>query len=575
MASPRLFFCLLLLVVVAALPGGCAEWSFEADLEGPRVVGASLVGPRSIEVGTAEVLEVRFSEPIDPESLGTGSLVLVPWETVGNCELVPTCPEGSCERGRCQIDPLREADLKRIDRGDFDPEIAILWSLGESAAGPQTRLRIWPEVALAGRWRHSLVIGGGLRDLAGAPLVDEAGERMRWRRDFVTAGAGSSGPEAKLVMPSVAEQVPPNLARVLTEFPRPVAQEFADSSLDLLGENGSTVQLIDPEACAGWVPGYCLQWRIEGSLEPALAYRLGGGSLVDRSGRKAVDPHGIQWFMTAASADDLPPDPASVQVEQRARCVHARVIGGEALSLRLEVDGRSAMASSVALPGQEEPYVLEVALALDPWPSPGSELSVAIELEDRAGNRAADLRLIDAPGVLLPPLALVEVLANPAGSEPDQEMIELLDLRTDGSETVQSGLWIADRPWQEVAEAIALGDAPGRLLPAFTSVPGQRTVVVGENYSLEDPGDPAPIAGAVVVRVGGSLGSGGLGNGGEALVLYDLESAALVSAYERPIAVKAAADQGRSVVNVHPGGCDVATSWQKHPLGASSPGWAP
>ncbi|HFE44672.1 MAG TPA: hypothetical protein ENJ18_04140 [Nannocystis exedens] len=574
MASPRSrFFCLLTLVFWVQLIGSCVDGSLRADLEGPQVVSASLVGPRSVEVGTAEVFEVRFSEPLDPESLGIGSLVIVPWESVGDCEFVPTCEEGSCERGRCQIDPLSEADLKRIDRGDFDPEIAIEWSLGESAAGPRTRLRIWPEVALAGRWRHSLVIGGGLRDLAGAPLVDDSGQRTRWRRDFVTAGVGSSGPEAELVVPSVGEQVPPNLGRVLTEFPRPVAQEVAGLSLDLLGENGSIVPLVDPEACAGWVSGYCLQWRIQGALDPASAYRLGGGSLVDRRGQEAVEPHGTQWFITGATADDLPPDPSSVQVERRARCVHARVIGSEALTLRLEIDGRSAIASSVATPGQDEPYALEVALALDPWPSPGTEISLAIELEDRAGNRAADLRLLDPPGATLPPLAFSEVLANPAGAEPDQEMIEILDLRTNGPETGQSGLWIADRPWAEVAAAIASGGAPGRILPAFSSVPGQRTVVVGQDYNPDDPGDPAPLAGAVVLHVGGSLGSGGLGNGGEPLVLYDLESAALVSSYEQPISVQTA--QGRSVVNVHPGGCDVATSWQKHPLGTSSPGWAP
>ncbi len=575
MACLRSVFLVFLLAALATLTGACGEWLFDADLEGPRVIGASLVGPRSVEVGVAEVLELRFSEPLDPKSLGVGSLALVPWESVGSCDLTPSCAEGSCERGRCQVDPLSDADLKRIDRGEYDPEVALVWSLGETAEGPGTRLRIWPEVALAGRWRYSLVLGGGLRDRAGAPLVDDTGERVRWRRDFVTAPSGSSGPEAALIMPRVAERVPPNLGRVLTEFPQPVAKEFAEASLDLLGEEGAVVRLVDPEACAGWVPGYCLQWRIEGSLAPASAYRLGGGSLVDRRGRSAVEPHAIQWFITGASADEVPPDPGSVQIELRARCLHARVVGAEALSLRLEIDGRSVTASSVAAQGQAEPFDLEVALALDPWPVPGVELSVALEIEDRAGNRAADLRLLDAPGPELPPLALVEVLANPVGAEPDQEMIELLDLRTEGPKTVHSGLWIADKPWAEVAAAIAEGDAPGRLLPAFSSVPGQRTVLVGQAYSYEDPGDPAPIAGTVVVTVGGSLGSGGLGNGGEALVLYDLESAALVSAYERPIAVQAAADQGRSVVNVHPGGCDVATSWQKHPLGASSPGWAP
>ncbi|MCA9636989.1 MAG: hypothetical protein KC420_13265, partial [Myxococcales bacterium] len=95
----------LLLAFLVTSASACVEWEADADLEGPRVIAASLAGPRTLEVGVAEVHEIAFSEPIDPASLA-GALAIVEWEEVGRCDLAPLCAEGSCERGRCQVDPL-------------------------------------------------------------------------------------------------------------------------------------------------------------------------------------------------------------------------------------------------------------------------------------------------------------------------------------------------------------------------------------------------------------------------------------------------------------------------------------
>ncbi len=547
---------------------GCTEWSPRADLEGPRVLSASLVGPRSVEVGVAEILEVSFSEPLDPESLSAGSVAIVPWVEVGRCDRTPHCDIGSCERGRCQVDPLSTGDLGRLDRGVYEPEVALQWSLGPSAAGPSSRLEIWPEAALAGGWRHSLILGGALRDRSGAPLVDDEGERSGWRRDFVTAPPGSSGPEAKLVTPASGELVPRNLARVVTEFTAPVDDALLGASLDLLGEDGSRALLEEPVPCAGWVPGYCLEWSLSAPLEPGVAYRIGGGSLRDRRGRSAVVPHLFEWFAASPVADEEPPDPGQVRVERRGGCVHAVLEGDEPLTLQLELDGRVATAGGAA--GER----LEVAIRIDGSPPQGS-LTASLTLEDRAGNRASDSRDVDLSGADIPPLALVEVLANPAGREPDQEMVELVDVRVDGPTLEVEGLWFADLAWSEVAAALIAGDPPGRPLPSFLSVPGQRTVVVGDRYVLGDPADPDPDAETTLVVLDGSLGAGGLGNGGEPIVIYEPLTATLVTSYERPLEVRGAADQGRSAVNSHPSACDVGAAWEVHPLGVSSPGWAP
>jgi hypothetical protein len=97
-------------------------------------------------------------------------------------------------------------------------------------------------------------------------------------------------------------------------------------------------------------------------------------------------------------------------------------------------------------------------------------------------------------------------------------------------------------------------------------------VIVGDAYALGDPGDPDPPVGAALVTLDGSIGAGGLSNGGEPLTIYDPETAARVASYATPLASDG---QGRSAVNDHPGACDIAGAWRPHPLGASSPGWSP
>ncbi|MCA9662612.1 MAG: hypothetical protein KC486_30005, partial [Myxococcales bacterium] len=286
-ASRRLAALVVGILAVCVACAACVLDGLTADLEGPRVVASSLVGPRTIELPVAEPLVVEFSEPLDPASLTPGSVVVVPWEEVGSCALTPECVEGSCERGRCMIDPLRESDLRAIDRGEFTAAVGLRWALMAGSAGPGTRLEITPEVAYAPRWRHSLVLGAGLRDRSGAPLLDDDGARGRLRRDFVTSTEGSSGPEARLAVPAVGELVPRNLSTVATEFVRPVGDGFDGATIDLLGDDGSSAALVDPQPCAGWVPGFCLRWRVDRRLAAGVVYRMGGGALVDPHGRSA------------------------------------------------------------------------------------------------------------------------------------------------------------------------------------------------------------------------------------------------------------------------------------------------
>src|SRR5690606_21080880 len=198
--------------------------------------------------------------------------------------------------------------------------------------------------------------------------------------------------------------------------------------------------------------------------------------------------------------------------------------------------------------------------------------------EDRAGNHSEATASLVAgasfdPG--LPALAIAEVLANPAGKEPQQEFVELVDLREEGGPRPAVGLRIVDRPWDEIAAALGEGQAIGAVIPDFATAPGQRVVIVGASYDLAAIDDPRPPPGALVVRLGGALGSGGLGNAGEPVTLFVAAPPALIAEYGAPLPTHRGEDQGRSVVLVDPGGCDTRASWAHQPLGASSPGQEP
>jgi len=552
-------------LVVSLMVVGCVEAPWAVDLAGPRVVRASIAGPRAIEVPVLATIEVELSEALDPASVHAGSVALVEWEEVGSCERTPVCEEGSCERGRCMVDPLSAGDLRAIDRGAHEATIDLEFAV----EGPFLRIR--PRAPLRPRARHSLVLGAGLRDRQGAPLSDEEDLQARWRVDLVTAEEGSSGPQARLAGPISGEAVPTNLEEVVTTFARPVAIErLSGATLALEGEDGGTIELASPTACAGWVPGFCLRWALPGALMPSTRYRLGGGALVDRRGAAAVVPGMGEWFVTGEGEDRAPPSLAGVWGEIRGPCLNVGDAGEEAR--RLQVGLSEGTGDSAAAAGEG---ALEVALRLPAGLGEGAVVEVMVEIRDRAGNAAAVgvARTVSEAPASPVPLGIAEVLANPAGPEPAQEFVEIVDLRGEGPPVEVSGLWLADRPWAEVRARLAEGAAVGDAVPAFTTSPGQRTVIVGAGYAFGDPRDPDPPASATVVRLGTSIGEGGLRSAGEPLSLFRAEPPGLVASFSP--SVDTADAGGQSVVGVDPGACDHPGAWRLHPFASSSPGWAP
>ncbi|MCB9752591.1 MAG: hypothetical protein H6713_21770 [Myxococcales bacterium] len=549
-----------------------------ADVDGPRVVASSLPSPRTVEVEVRPQITVELSEPLDEASLGPGALALVPWEEVGECRSDPVCARGSCERGRCLEDPLSSSDLAALLDGEYAPDgarVTLEVTLLDGELGEATRLRLQPARALTPRWRYSLILGG-VRDRGGAPLVDASGRVSHWRRDLVTAHEGSSGPEPRLVEPAPGGAgVPPNLARVTTSFARPVALE-ATATVELEGVDGQRVALIEPRGCDGWPAAFCLTWRPEHALEPLMTYRVAGGTLRDHLGRAVAPPAVQEWFTAAEELDEEPPSLAGATVELQGPCVHARVSTAEpvvftmswASGAQVEVLASGELELAARVPGEDlgDAETLELSLTVRDLAGNTAEETVALDLG------AADLSV---------PLTIAEVLGNPAGAEPGQEFIELLDVREHGDEVTISDLRVVDRPWSEV-RALPADATPGDALPSFVTRPGQRTVVVGSGYVWGDPADPDPPSDAVVVTLDSSIADGGLKNAGEPLTLVRAAMApgapwTLIDTRRAPEEELSA--NGQSVISSPTPaiafGCDRPGVWQAHPQGGSSPGSAP
>jgi hypothetical protein len=562
----------ILLVSILLSTPACFELP-NVDLDGPRVIASSLASPRSVEVPVQPTITIELSEPLDPASVHAGSIGLFAWEHVGDCSSTPLCAEGSCERGQCMVDPVRSTDRSALDRGELELELAIplTFEITEGPAGPASVLEIRPARPLAEHARHTLIVGAAVRDRGGAGLTDEHGQVRAFTRDFVTASAGSSGPELWLITPRTGElEVPTNLARVELRVHPPVPWPQPDATIRLEDELGEGVWLIDPQPCTDWLLGSCVSLRPSEPLGAGRRYRPASGTLHDRLGRPALptSPDRETWFATGPGPDDVPPMPETI-AELRTRCVVVWIASDELLTARLAVDDE--VREQVLAPG-----VAAIGVPAGSH-APGEAITWTLELRDRADNHA-DLagELAAGPSFdpTLPRLAITEVLGNPLGPEPDAEFIELLVLENPAD---TSDLLLSDRTPAELIAAWQRGDDPsGDPLPVALIEPGQLALVVGSGWAPELGGDPSPPSNTALLVVDASLASGGIKNAGEPLTLWRPSEAGplVVASYANWIDTSAKAHGGRSIV-ADPDGCDLPDRWRSHPLATSTPGTLP
>lgn len=154
-----------------------------------------------------------------------------------------------------------------------------------------------------------------------------------------------------------------------------------------------------------------------------------------------------------------------------------------------------------------------------------------------------------------PPIAITEVLANPAGLESTQEYVEIFNLGDTPASL--AGLVLRDRDGEDALPAVEL--------PA-----GAYALIVPEGFVPGGP-DPAPRAGTPLLGVVGRLGRDGLANAGEPAALFAPDGR-ILSSYGGFVNVESSAWNGRSVHRQDPRACDAPASWIAKPL-SPTPGW--
>lgn len=369
---------------------------------------------------------------------------------------------------------------------------------GEITIRPDARLRAGATYTLAvAAWARSAVTGDTLETPWLAALT-------------VSASPDAGGRAVAAWPPDGADAVDASLDALFVAFEGAVPSPAAGVTLRREGGEALPVDAHDlPCADAEtWPEGRCAVLRPRAPLAPGTAHVLEVSSaLLDATGAP-VGPWSARFTTrldpgAPPAALPLPCHPDEVAFEGGCarpddRSLTLRVAATEAVRVRLEAAGRQVLA--VAPRG-------DATLRLDAL-SPEATVRAHLTFTDYAGERwETDVALATTPP--LAPVSVVEVRADPLGPEPRQEYVEVLNW---GAETIDlQGFSITDRPESE-------GDVVPR---TALLAPGQRALVVGAAFDPEEGSDPAVPPGTPLVRLEGALGTGGLANRGEPVILRD------------------------------------------------------
>jgi len=373
-------------------------------------------------------------------------------------------------------------------------------------------LHVRPIGALAMGAEYTLVVGAWLEDtheerVLGAPRA----VALR-----VSSAPDDGATRVDSWPPDGAPGVGPNLPFVALRFDGRVVG--ARDAVYLSRADGAPVaaELSEPP-CAeiGWASGYCVVVTPHAPLVGGTAYALiAGESLRDGSG--APIGESASRFTTSSADDVSPPLPAE---DEPCALDETALEGGgclladdRSLSLRLRTSEPVRAFFSVRHGGTRR----EVAVV-----SPRGDVALSLRALTPDTAFEATLYLIDAAGleverhvslsttVALASLSITEVRSDPRGAEPRQEYVEVLNF---GAVPVDlRDFSLSDRADDE-------GD---RVTRAFLLPAGARVLFVADAFDADDANDDAPAPGVPLVRIGTSIGSGGLSNAGEPLFLRD------------------------------------------------------
>jgi hypothetical protein len=365
------------------------------------------------------------------------------------------------------------------------------------------------------------------------------------------AAAGRSG--AVLVDPAAGTRdVPPNLSAITVRFPAPV--HLGEGALRLRPP-GPPLGAPAQTACEG--TGACYRVPVMELLEAQMTYALELAGGVDQAGA-SLSPGLIGEFDTGSQPDQQPPVVADLTVEPAGPCVAVRFDTDEPVEAQVVL---RAPDIERLISGGAGSTTFDLAVPMRSMPA-DSDVELAVRAVDRAGNMVETAAFIVHTPALLMPLAITEVLANPAGAEPTQEYVELRNL----GETEIS------------LEGLRIEDSRGAdLLPPVVLPAGGYGLVVAMGYDPRGGQDPAPAGAAVLIRVDSRIGSDGLSNAGEAVRLSRADlSGSPLSSYGGWTDTSSSPWSGKSVHRPLEDACDHPTGWTRTPLpptpGAPPPG---
>jgi hypothetical protein len=345
-----------------------------------------------------------------------------------------------------------------------------------------------------------------------------------WTRALHTADTPSAGAAVSCLFP------PDGAAGVTTQL------DFA-----VLAFDGS----IEGVAAGVWLEdshGWAVPARVESV--PCAALETGAETCVRliperplmalshyalRTGRSLRDAHGaeveaVDASFSTGSETDLPRlewQRDRCALDQTATPVGCALIGDHRIELRI----RPNAPARVTLQLDEQRVArlaggLPVDVAFDNLEPNTQHTLLATASGVGSETQAVDVALTTAAE--LATLSIGEVLADPIGSEPSQEYIELANY---GRQPIALlGCSLSDKP-----------DELGMRIEHDVTLPaGARALLVSDAFEIESALDVPPAPGAILVRMGAALTRAGLANSGEALFLRDPERHRLSAAPATP-----------------------------------------
>jgi hypothetical protein len=402
-------------------------------------------------------------------------------------------------------------DLERLPLNAADMRRALPLELEATGAA----LRITPQRTLARGARYTFALPRSALPAAVRGSLERAFVRELGTADDPSAGAAVSG-----AFPADGSAGVPTRLRSALLWLDGQAGGFADG-VWLQDAAGSAVPAeIDSQPCDALESGAitCIRLRPLAPLAPHSTYSL-------RTGRGLRDAQGVPVEAFSAQFSTAEDDAAPVLGWRTSGCaldetgtpVGCAAAGERAIELRLQPDGPALIVAQLG--SQRQARVAGGAAVSVHFRDlePNRAYALAVSASDSIGRtQLQHLEVATAPP--LATLAISEVRANPLGSEPAQEFVELWNF---GERALQlQGIRLSESP-----------EDPGiRIEAALDLPPSGRALLVSDSFDPDDALDIPPAPGAPLLRIGSALTRSGLSNAGEPLFLRDAQGHRLSAA---------------------------------------------